>query len=264
MTNFKTGFIGCGNMATAIINGILDKNIIKAQNINLYDLDNKKAIRFKGANVSQSIDQLAVNSDIIFLCVKPNVLQQVASKISAKGKAVVSIAAGVGTDKLFTWLPDDTRLLRIMPNTPLMVGKGASVFQQPDNLTDNEREFIYKVFSSLGTVEKVNADEMDAVTGISGSGPAYVYLFVDALAKAGEKQGLNADVSFSLALQTFNGACEMLKKSDKTPDSLIKDVCSPGGTTIEAMKVFEDENLRLLIEKAVEACVNRSKELSGS
>ena len=262
MDTFKTGFIGCGNMAAAIINGILNKNILPAADIYVYDIDSKKAEQFGGVNVCTSIGELAEQAQILFLCVKPNVIENAAAEIKSKNKAVISIAAGVKTARLAFVLPENTRIMRIMPNTPLMVGKGASCVQAPNGLTLPERTFVYRIFSALGLLEEVEEQQMDAVTGVSGSGPAYVYLFVDAVAAAGEANGLDRETALRLAVQTFEGACAMLRTTGKPPEQLIQEVCSPGGTTVEAMKVFEAKDVRGIVREAVDACVERSRELS--
>ncbi len=261
MKKFKAGFIGCGNMASAIIKGILGHQILTEEEIFVFDTDEQKAQATGGRNCA-SIEELAQAADIIFLCVKPNIIPVVLPLIQAENKAFVSIAAGVKTEKLAKLLSVPARIMRIMPNTPLMVGKGASCVQTPNNFTKDESAFIEEIFSSLGIVEYVSGDWMDAVTGVSGSGPAYVYLFIDALAKAGEKNGLPFEVSLKLAVQTFEGACEMLKKAGDSPSQLIHNVCSPGGTTLEAMKVFDQNKTREIVAQAVDACVAKSKELS--
>lgn len=259
METLKTGFVGCGNMASAIIGGIQKSGL---KDIFIYDKDHVKCKAFTGAAVCGSVNEVVQKADIIFLCVKPNIIPQVLGEVEVEGKAFVSIAAGVTSEKLRTHLKPRARIMRIMPNTPLLVGKGAICIESPTDFTQEEQLFIEEVFRSIGVIEHVNGALMDSVTGVSGSGPAYVYLFIDALAKAGAAHGLPADVSLRLAVQTFEGACEMLKKTGETPEKLIGNVCSPGGTTIEAMKVFEENKTREIIGRAVDACVAKSEELS--
>ena len=259
---YKTGFIGCGNMASAIINGALKSRVLRAADVYVYDVDEKKAAAFAGANVCGSAGELANSADILFLCVKPNVVPTVAKEIKVEGKAFVSIAAGLRADTLLAMLPAGSRVLRTMPNTPLMVGKGAIAAEAGSGLTPDEKAFVYRIFRELGMLVEVKAGQMDAVTGVSGSGPAYVYLFIDALAKAGAQNGLDYETALALAVQTFEGACEMIKQTNEPPDTLIQKVCSPGGTTIEAMKVFQQEDIAGVIQRAVSACVKRSEELA--
>ena len=259
MKQFKTGFIGCGNMASAIIGGMLGAGM---PDIYVYDKDDEKAAAFSEATKCSSVSEVVEQADIIFFCVKPNVLPQVLCEIKAEDKAFVSIAAGVKIEKIRAGIKPKARLMRIMPNTPLLVGKGAVCIQSPTDFTQEEQNFITDVFRPIGMIEHVSGDMMDAVTGVSGSGPAYVYMFIDALAKAGEKHGLPSDVSLRLAIQTFEGACKMLTETGESPSQLIHNVCSPGGTTLEAMKIFDINETRGIIEWAVDACVAKSEELS--
>ena len=256
---YKPGFIGCGNMASAIIGGIKQAGITE---LYVFDKDMEKCRAFDGATICKSVDDVVKSADIIFLCVKPNILPEVLKEITVEGKAFVSIAAGITVEKIRELLRPAARIMRIMPNTPLLVGKGAICIQMPTDLSEGEQIFIEEIFSAIGIVEHVGGNLMDSVTGVSGSGPAYVYMFIDALAKAGAKHGLPEDVSLRLAVQTFEGACEMLKQTGDTPSQLIHNVCSPGGTTIEAMKIFDMNETRGIIEWAVDACVAKSKELS--
>ncbi|MEG2541631.1 MAG: pyrroline-5-carboxylate reductase [Christensenellaceae bacterium] len=260
MNTFKTGFIGCGNMASSIINGM--QRLQNRGEIFAYDKDSKKCRNILGITVCKNINELVEKSQIIFLCVKPNVIPEVLSQITDENKAFISIAAGVTVEKIRSYLKPKSRILRIMPNTPLMVAKGAICMQYPNDLRPDESDYITELFSSLGIIEQVSGELMDSVTGVSGSGPAYVYLFIDALAKAGEANGLSKDTAQNLAIQTFEGACAMLKQTKEMPETLIRNVCSPGGTTIEAMSVFNKRHTYEIIKEAVDACVEKSKELS--
>ncbi len=263
--SYQLGFIGCGNMANAIICGIINNNILGAENIYVYDTDDFKAALLKETkkvHVASGLGQLQKECDIIFLCVKPNILPAVLAEITVPGKALVSIAAGVTTKRMAQLLKVDARVLRIMPNTPLMVGKGASGFEVPSSLKKEEFAFVKNIFLCLGKVAEVSASRMDAVTGLSGSGPAYMYRFLNALVKAGERQKLSPEVSLTLALQTMKGAVAMVEKTGKPLEQLIKEVCSPGGTTIEAIAVFDQFDLDDIVDQAVDACVKKSVKLS--
>ncbi len=262
MATFKTGFVGCGNMASAIIKGIQNQKTLPAADIFVYDIDAEKCAAMGDVNVCASISELAERAQVIFLCVKPNIVEAACREIKETGRAVISIAAGVKAEKIAAMLPEGTRVMRIMPNTPMMLGMGAISIQTPNDLTADEKSFVYGILGGLGMLAEVRAHDMDAVTGVSGSGPAYVYLFIDAVAAAGEANGLDRKTAQELAVKTFEGACAMLRSAGKTPQQLIKDVCSPGGTTLEAMKVFEERDVRGIIDEAVSACVRRSKELS--
>lgn len=263
MSTFKTGFIGSGNMASAIIGGILNNGLLPSDQLFVYDKDPVQLESLqKGIHRCISVAEVAQKADVLFLCVKPNIVPLVAAEICTPDKAVISIAAGVRIEKLESWIPVPARTMRIMPNTPLMVGEGAVCIQDPSTLTTAEQEFVQTIFSTLGLVEKVNDDQMDAVTAVSGSGPAYVYLFIESLVKAGESLGLPYKTALRLATQTVAGGCKMVQQGAQTPQELIDAVCSPGGTTLEAMKTFEEGKFMQLMVRAVQAAARKSKELS--
>lgn len=256
------GFIGFGNMAKAIYRSIKAHN--PNQIIYLFDIDAEQYNDFQNTNICINVNQLCEKADVILLCVKPAVLSEVCKEVSIKDKAFVSIAAGITQDTLISMLPKYSRVARIMPNTPIMENKGMVCIQTPNNLSDDEENFIFSLFSRLGEVIKINGDKMDAVTGISGSGPAYVYLFINAMIKAAENNGISNENSVQMVLQTFEGACEMLRKTGKTPERLIKEVCSPNGTTLAAMNVLNKHKVSDSIEHAVNAAIKRSEEISQS
>jgi len=265
MIETKLGFIGAGNMAGAIIKGALYKNVINAGDIYVYDIDETKSQSIKNSlNVCAcaGIDELCEKSDMLIIAVKPGAMEPVLKAIKRYDKPVVSIAAGWGAEKIKGILGVEKRVLRVMPNTPLMAGEGMSVFETPDSLAVREREIIERLFASLGKVAYAPAKLMDAVTAVSGSGPAYVYMFIEALADAGVLCGLPRDVALALSSQTVLGAAKMVIESGKHTGKLKDEVCSPAGTTIEAVKVLEQNGFRGAIISAVERCANKSKALS--
>ena len=262
---YKLGFIGCGNMANAIISGIVGGKIVSAKNIFVFDTDPAKTAHLKeteNVNISDNLAALQQEANIIFICVKPRVVPVVLSQITQPGCAFVSIAAGVTAKKIKELIKVDSRILRIMPNTPLMVGKGASGFEVPSTLTKDEFEFVSGIFKCLGKVVEVPASQMDAVTGVSGSGPAYMYYFLSALTQARIRQNLTPQDALTLALQTMKGAVEMVERTGKPLETLIQEVSSPGGTTIEALAVFDQFDLNDIMDQAVDACAKKSALLS--
>jgi len=265
MKNYKLGFIGCGNMAQGILSGIFSADDLNDIKIGIYDIDSEKTKKIAdgrdNVTVHDDIKKLTECSEIVFLCVKPNIMPIVAKEVSGQNIAFVSIAAGITTEQLKNML-HGSRILRIMPNTPLTVKKGATCFSKANTLNKDEFEFVRNIFLKTGIVLDVDEEKMNAVTGISGSGPAYVYYFIDAMIKAGQEQGLTYNEAFELTLQTIEGGAKMAKNSKKTPEELIVDVCSPGGTTIEAMKVFNDNNMDDIIKKGIAACTEKSRILS--
>jgi pyrroline-5-carboxylate reductase len=267
------GFIGAGNMASAIIKGALNKNILDTDSICVYDVDNNKCKELKdslGINIASSIESLCEDSGIIFLAIKPNVMASVLNEIvqfdlneeNKRDRPIVSIAAGWSSDKIKSITGAHKKVLRVMPNTPLLAGEGMSVFEVPSNFEEKDFQFIEHIFSSLGKVEKVPVKLMDAVTAVSGSGPAYVYMFIEALSDAGVLYGLPRDTAITLAAQTVLGAAKMVLDTGKHPGKLKDEVCSPGGTTIEAVKVLEQSAFRGSVISAVEQCAKKSKALS--
>ena len=261
---YKIGFIGCGNMASGIINGVL-KSGIPYGCINLYDIDSSKTDIYKhirDIKIKDSAAALADASDFIFLCVKPNNLPDVLNSIKSKNKAYISIAAGVKLDVIKEMINDKrSRFMRIMPNMPLKVGEGAICIA--DNYTLNSREFEYVTFlyASIGKYYIVSENEMDAVTAISGSGPAYVFYIMDSIAKAGEEIGMDYKTALELAKQTFIGSIKMIE-DDSDLGELCESICSKGGTTIEAIDIFRKNKLDEIIKEGIVACRNKSVKLS--
>jgi len=267
MKEYKLGLIGAGNMARAIAVGAIEKNVIGAGSVFVFDIDSGKQKEMAdklGVSAVGSARELMERSDIVLLAVKPNVLEAVLLDIkdAAGTKPLVSIAAGWSAEKIMDVAGSDKKVLRLMPNTPLMVGEGMTVFETPSNLGDDEQAFVERVFSALGQIEHVPAKLMDAVTAVSGSGPAYVYMFIEALARAGEKNGLPAGKALKLATQTALGASKMVMETGEEPGALTQAVCSPGGTTIEAVKSLEKDGMGSVIAAAVDKAAARSKELA--
>ncbi|MBE6687360.1 MAG: pyrroline-5-carboxylate reductase [Ruminococcaceae bacterium] len=254
-------FIGCGNMAGAIIDGA------EAYSVCLYDKDISKYERFKDKPyiTTFSIAEAVEKGDYIFLCVKPQnkdeVLPEIA-KCGLEGKMIISIMAGVKISTITKYIGEDAPVVRLMPNTPLMLGKGVTSLTRNDKVTDKRFSDICRLFSEIGEVMIVSEDKIDAVTAASGSAPAYVYLFIKSIADEARAQGLDTKNLDAIIARMVIGSCHMVLESGKTPDELIKMVCSPNGTTERAMKVFEEEKFSEIIAKAMQKCAERSKELS--
>ncbi len=267
MKTFAVGFIGAGNMAAAIIEGSIGKKVISAENIWVYDIDSAKLDDMKqrlGVLTANRLSELVESIDIVILAVKPNIIGAVLENIKdiIGSKAVVSIAAGWSADRLKSVIGADKKVLRLMPNTPLMVGEGMTVFEVPHSVSEDEYVFIENMFSSIGRVEQAPERLMDAVTAVSGSGPAYVFLFIEALADAGVLCGLPRAQALELASQTVLGAAKMVLETGSHPGALKDAVCSPGGTTIEAVKSLENDGLRAAVINAAEKCAAKSRSMS--
>lgn len=268
MKEYILGFVGAGNMAHAIIKGAIEKKAACAENIYVYDIDTTKLAEMENSLRIQTVDNmetLCAKGDIIFLAIKPNVMSTILKEVKNDlngDKPIVSIAAGWSADMIKDIVGRNKKVLRLMPNTPLMVGEGMSVFETPSNFPDQEKSFIECIFSALGKIEYAPLKLMDAVTAVSGSGPAYVFMFIDALADAGVLCGLPRNKALKLAAQTVLGASKMVLDTGNHPGVLKDAVCSPGGTTIEAVKSLEQDGFRAAVINAVEQCAEKSRALA--
>ncbi len=263
----RLGVIGAGNMGEAILRGYLNSGYAEGGKTAVFDPDTEKCRALEqdfGVTLAASLEELIDGSDLLLVAVKPNICTRLFAEQHDRfsGKAVVSIAAGWGGERLKKALPADARVLRVMPNTPAMIGEGMIVFESGDSLTNDERAFAETMFGAVGDVITLEPKLMDAVTAVSGSGPAYVYLFIEALADGGVKAGLPRPVALKLAAQTVKGAAMMVSETGVHPGELKDRVCSPGGTTIEAVAVLEQQGLRGAVIAAVDACREKSERMS--
>ena len=266
MKNIKIGFIGGGNMAFAIANGLISTNNIDISNITICEISQSRRdfLVSKGFNVVESVDQLN-NNDFVFLAVKPAYALDVLAQYSAGNNntsAVISIVAGITTTTLSKYTKHN--LIRIMPNTPTLVGKGMFAISDDYTATAEQFETVKGLLAGIGEVCIVSSNLMDAATAVSGSGPAYVFMFIDAMIGAGVRLGLTRDQATTLTLQTVIGAAEMVATSDKSPSDLKDMVCSPAGTTIEAVYALEKGGFNALIMEAIKKCEEKSRQLSGN
>ncbi|MDE6372929.1 MAG: pyrroline-5-carboxylate reductase, partial [Clostridia bacterium] len=260
--------IGCGFMAKALLKGIMQSEFIRGKKIIVSDVDLDKLNETSdeyGVNVTNDNRFAAENSEYLLLAVKPQTFPDVAKQLSGVcPQKVISIMAGVKKATIKNSFGVGLiKVARCMPNLPCAFGYGMTGVDMVDfNRNTDDTDFVSNLFGCFGQVLSITEDKIDAVTGISGSGPAYAFIFIDSLIAAGVKQGLTADEAKLLAIQTVWGSCGMLMESDKPISELIMNVCSKGVTTIEAVKIFEKNNFRGIVSDAVEACVRRSKELS--
>lgn len=265
----RFGILGTGNMGEAILRGVVSGGAVKAEQVAIYDVNAEKAKTLAhtlGVQAMESIPALFKASDVVLLAVKPNVCESVFNKyrVDFSDKAIISIIAGWSQQRLHKCLPNDVRILRVMPNTPAMVGEGMIVFEKGNTLTDNEEAFAIKLFRTIGRVVTVDGCLMDAVTAVSGSGPAYAYVFIEAMADGGVLRGLPRSVAYELAAQTVLGAAKMVLDTGKHPGELKDNVCSPNGTTIAAIASLEKDGFRSAVIEAEDACWRRAKEMSGN
>lgn len=262
------GFIGTGNMAKAIINGIISQNICESKKINAFDIDEKKCSEISsktGINSLESAKQIVLNSKYIFLAVKPqnypDLLDEIKNYLNEE-KVLISIAAGITTDYILNKIKINCPVIRVMPNTPLLLGKGATAICKTTKVKDDDFNIVYDIFNSCGVCEEIPESKMDAIVSVNGSSPAYIFLLVKAMLEFSNNNGINYDSSLNLICKTLEGCSKMLKSSGLAPDELIKMVSSPGGTTAQALNTLKKNSFYDTIISAMEECSKRSKELS--
>ncbi len=263
---FKLGVIGAGFMSTAIIKGVINANLINPKDIIVSDLSQSALDKMSenGVEVTNDNANLCSKAEFVLFAIKPQNLDSVLETI--KGLDVnkfISIMAGVKKEKIKAVFPN-SKVARCMPNTPCAIGYGAIGLDLFDYDNDEDILFIKTLFNLLGKVELVEEDKLNAVTGISGSAPAYFYLFLKGIVEAGVKNGLTYDQAKSLATSTMIGAGKMVENNkDKSLDELINAVCSKGGTTIEAVNTYNQAGLGKISQNAIDNCVKRAFELEN-
>lgn len=267
----KIGFIGAGNMAEAIIKGIIDAKVYKAGGIIVSDVRTQR-VRFicKKYKVKSAVSntRLTKSVDILVLSVKPQNMQQVLDEIKdsvGKNLLIVSIAAGITTKRIQKTL-GNVPVARVMPNTPALVGQGAAAIYATKNAQKRLND-VKRIFSAVGVVETVKNEKLlDVVTAVSGSGPAYFFLLMEEMIKSAEKLGLKKEIAAKLVLQTAKGAGLLAAQAavkNQSPDCLRRNVTSPGGTTEAALKVFSKYDFEKMLRDALKAAAGRARQLAG-
>lgn len=269
MLRQRIGMIGAGQMATALAQGFIRSGLVPAEAVMAADPSLEARQRFAEATQSQTThDNLKVvaASDVIILAVKPQQIGAVAEQLRGgitPGQLVVSVAAGIRIQVLAKALGSDVRVVRVMPNTPCLVGHGACGFCLGAAATQDDAQLVARLLGAVGKCYQVEEDLLDAVTGLSGSGPAFVYVMIEALSDGGVRVGLPRAVAAGLAAQTVLGAAQMVLSTGEHPGVLKDRVASPGGTTIAGLKALERGGLRAALIEAVEAAARRSAELGA-
>jgi pyrroline-5-carboxylate reductase len=263
MNNTNIGFIGAGNMAQAMFRRWISIGIVPPEKIRIYDVNQETARKLHvelSVRVAASYDELISVSDIIVLAIKPKHASEVLSEISGKtnGKVVLSIVTGLTSARMNDMLPN-TQCARIMPNTPAMVGEGVFAVSTAHTLSEENLALTNPLLACLGRVHMVGETDFAAVTGVSGSGPAYAFVMIEAMADAGVRMGLARQTAYELAAQTLVGAGRMVLESGKNPAALKDAVCSPGGTTIEAIYQLEKNGFRAAVMDAVSECTRKAQ-----
>ncbi|MFJ5157640.1 pyrroline-5-carboxylate reductase [Pantoea sp. NPDC088449] len=268
MLEKKIGFVGCGNMAKAIISGLVNSGKIAPANIWVCDrkpATNQEMAQQYGVTAAASVESMAREVDILFGAVKPNVILKVLKDLAGQLKKdvlVVSIAAGVTLDSLASVLGHDRKIIRVMPNTPSLVNEGMTSVTPNALVEPHEVDEVVSIFESFGKAAVVNEYLIHAVVGVSGSAPAYVFMFIEAMADAAVLGGMPRAQAYQFAAQAVKGSAQMVLETGKHPGELKDMVCSPGGTTIEAVKVLEEKGFRAAVINAMQACMAKSEALS--
>jgi pyrroline-5-carboxylate reductase len=262
----RVGFVGGGNMGEALVRGLTKTGLVRRGHLLMADvradrLEDLK--RLYGIVVIPDNVTLVRQADVVILAVKPQVLGAVLDEIApaSSGKLLISVAAGVSTSQIRRHLPPDARMIRVMPNTPALVLEGATAIALAAGLGDGDLDTARQIFEAVGRVVILEEEMMDAVTGLSGSGPAYIALVVEALADGGVRVGLDRKTAMTLATQTVLGSARLLIDTGMHPGQLKDMVSSPGGTTITGIHTLETGGLRRTLIDAVERATQRSREL---
>lgn len=266
--NKKIGFIGSGNMAEAMVSGIVKSNLVTPSQIIVSDLNVEKLeymkLKYNVIGTTNS-NEVASKSDILVIAVKPNVYDLVMKDIKQdikKDVVIVTIAAGKSIKSIEDILGEDKKIVRTMPNTPALVNEGMSALCPNKNILEEDLKEVKSIFESFGKAEIIPEYLIDSVIGVSGSSPAYVFMFIEAMADAAVIGGMPRDKAYKFAAQAVLGAAKMVLETGKHPAELKDMVCSPGGTTIEAVATLEKEGFKGSVIKAICDCMDKSKKMS--
>ena len=261
------GFVGAGNMGEALIKGLVVANVVPAKSIYSADVRGERLTELAkqfGIQAAADNSDLVSRCDVVILAVKPQIMEPVLREIApavTRQKLLISIAAGVSTAKIRAMLNRDARLIRVMPNTPALVLEGVTAIAKGQHLEPGDLDTAGEIFKAVGRVVILDEDLMDAVTGLSGSGPAYVAVVIESLADGGVRMSLDRITAMTLATQTVLGAAKLLLETGLHPGALKDMVSSPGGTSIAGVAALEEGGIRTTFIKAVERATLRSREL---
>lgn len=256
----KLTVIGAGNMGGAIANGIVDSNTLAASDVTVANPFEQQLTAFaeKGMNTTLSNTEAVAAADVVILAVKPNVypcvLKEISQMSQLENKVFVTIAPGISIESVKEQLGFDAKVIRVMPNTPAMVGEGMTVMCYTSPVSDEDFSAVRKLFDAIGETEVLDEKLLNAVVSVSGSSPAYVYMMIEAMADAAVYDGIPRNIAYKLAAQSVLGSAKMVLETGNHPGALKDAVCSPGGTTIRAVQVLEEEGFRSSIIKAMLEC----------
>ena len=266
----ELGIIGVGKIGSALLKRIISTNTIDKNKIIIFDIDENKRNQLSEeckVECAKSNEELARSSKYILIAVIPQVIDTVLKEIQSiitNEQVIISIAAGVSFKHINKFINPSLGLIRIMTNTPALVGAAATAIAHNENIKDYQIEFVKEIFSSVGMVVELDERHLDAVTGLSGSGPAYIFIIIEALADGGVKMGLPREIAIKLAAQTLLGSAKLLLETNIHPAALKDMVATPGGTTITAIHELESAKIRATLIRAVEAATLKSKSLNSA
>jgi len=266
--NLNVGFIGTGKMGSAIARGIALSGKVAPEKIKVYDIDSQKTKALQkeiNVAVENSIEDLITKSDIIILAVVPGIIKSVLEphkELFNSNKILVSIAAGVPIKMFKTLLGNKAKIVRTMPNRPALIGKGITLVSfESGTISDEEYNTIKWLFEAVGKVEFMDENLMDEVIALTSSSPAYVFMLIEAMANAAVLKGIPSGIAYKLAAYAVSGSAQMVLETGKHPAELKDEICTPAGTTIEAVKVLEKNNFRYAIIEAMEECTRKAKSI---
>lgn len=261
----KIGFIGGGNMAGAIVNGVIAAGLCEKKDICVCDISPETLKKYDEEIITSSDNRAVISCDYIVLAVKPFILSKVLEDIKnedIKNKVFISIAAGISVAEIKSVLGENAKVVRVMPNTPAQVGEGMTVIAKPDDkVTEEEMSNVIGIFDAVGKTEIMDEKMINVVTGVSGSSPAYVFMLIEAMADAGVTGGIPRDAAYKLAAQSVLGSAKMVLETGKHPGELKDMVCSPKGTTIEAVAELEKRGFRSAVIEAIKKCNEKANNI---
>ena len=261
------GFIGCGNMAKAMIKGILSANLVDKENIYVSAKSKESLERVReefGVKTTLENKKIGQKSDFLIVAVKPYLYESVLEEVKESIRdetIVISIGAGISLDFLKKNLKENAKFIKTMPNTPALVGEAMTAISAGENLNEEEMEEVISIFKSFGKVQVLDESLMDAFTSIAGSSPAYIFMLIEAMGDAGVRDGLPRAMAYNMAAQAVLGSAKMVIDTGLHPGLLKDNVCSPGGTTIEAVTSLEKTGFRSSIIEAMRLCTKKSREM---
>ena len=261
----KIGFIGAGNMAKAMMGGILDHGIFTKEQVIASDASEATLLAVKeelGINVTTDNKEVAEKAEVVVLAIKPQYYETVIKEIKDivdENKIIITIAPGQTLERLGQTFEKSIKIIRTMPNTPALVGEGITAVCYNAQVTDEELEYVCGILRGFGKVEVISENLMDVVVSVSGSSPAYVFMFIEAMADAAVADGMPRKQAYEFAAQAVLGSAKMVLETGKHPGELKDMVCSPGGTTIEAVRVLEEKGFRSSVIEAMKACTRKAR-----